>query len=114
MFANIDDFLKELNNLKHEFLPEPEIETIYKRTDKISLRVLVSSVYFIDIYVNVETNRYDFSLIKNNKRIFGYDNLGGWHYHPLNKQDDHIVATEPSLEQIFREIADIIRTNKQS
>lgn len=111
MFANIDDFLKELNNLKHEFLAEPEIETIYKRTGKISLRVLVSSVYFVDIYVNVGTNRYDFSLIKNNKRIFDYDNLGGWHYHPLNKQDDHIGTTEPSLEQIFHEIADIIKTN---
>lgn len=110
MYENIDDFIEELINLKHEYLPESEIETIYKRIDKASIRIIISTTLFIDIYANIENKRYDFSLIKENKRVFGYDNLERWHYHPLNKQDDHIVIDGPSLNHIFNEIADVVRS----
>ncbi len=108
MYENIDDFTEELKALSHEYLPESKIETIYKRTGKVSLRIIITTSFFIDVYANIESNRYDFSLIKDNQRILGYDNLESWHYHPLNKQDDHIVITEPSLNFIFNEIINVI------
>ncbi len=108
MYANINDFTEELKKLKHEYLPQSEIETIYKRIDKVSIRIIITPSIFIDVYANIENNRYDFSLIKDNQRILGYDNLESWHYHPLNKQDDHIVITEPSLNFIFNEITNVI------
>ncbi|BCB96534.1 hypothetical protein JZK55_14560 [Dissulfurispira thermophila] len=69
MFAEIEDFLNELKELTHKFLPDSEIEVVYKRIDKVSIRLLITRGLFIDVYANTETNRYDFSLIDNNIRI---------------------------------------------
>ena len=108
MFANIEDFLQELNTLKNEFFTDSEIAIAYKRIDKISLRIIITPVLFIDVYANTETKRYDFTLIKDNKRIFGYDNLKGWHYHPLNNPKAHIRCSVPSLKHILKEMIDVI------
>lgn len=110
MFAEIEDFLDELKELTHRFLPDSEIEIVYKRIDKISLRILIAKGLFIDVYANIETNRYDFSLIKNNKRIFGYDNLGSWHRHPVENPERHVDCEEQSLEFILKEIVALIKT----
>lgn len=111
MFADIDAFIEELQSLKQKLLPESEIEINYRRIDKISLRITIGSDLFIDIYANTESNRYDFSLINSNSRIFGYDNLGGWHCHPLNKQAEHVPCKEPLLAEIMKEFADILRSS---
>lgn len=113
MFKDIDALIEELNSLKQNLLSESEIETIYKRIDKISLRLIISHDLFVDIYANTENSRYDFSLIKNTTRIFGYVNLGGWHYHPLNKEADHIPCNEPSLHEILKETAGLVRRFKE-
>ena len=108
MFANIEDFLQELNTLKQELLPASKIEIVYRRVGKVSLRIFINKALFIDVYSNTDTARYDFSLIKDRKRIFGYDNLGGWHYHPLGKPDEHIRCKRPSLKYILKEIAALV------
>jgi len=110
VFTNIEDFLKELYSLHHELLSGYRIDIVYKRIDKISLRISITATFFIDIYANTDTKRYDFSLIKDNKRIFGYDNLGGWHYHPLDKPDVHIECKKPSLRHILKEITAVINS----
>ena len=111
MFASVEDILQELSRLKYELLPESEIEIVYKRIDRVSIRVVLSPILFIDIYANVKNGRYDFCLMKDNKRIFGCDNLGGWHRHTLNSPDKHIECKEPSsTEQILKEITVIIHT----
>ncbi len=46
MYANIDDFMEELKKLKHEYLPQSEIETIYKRIDKVSIRIIITTSIF--------------------------------------------------------------------
>ncbi len=104
MFAEFDDFIRELTETIQKLLPELEVEIVYKRIDKVSLRIIKTQSLFIDIYANTETNRYDFSLIKDTERIFGYDNLGGWHYHPMKNPEQHIKCNEPSLMNILKEI----------
>jgi hypothetical protein len=108
MFAEIEAFLNELKELTHKFLPDSEIEVVYKRMDKVSIRILITRGLFIDVYANTETNRYDFSLIDNNIRIFGYDNLGGWHCHPFENPEIHIDCKVSSLESILEEIITVI------
>jgi hypothetical protein len=53
-------------------------------------------------------DRTDFALIKNGKRIFGCDNLGGWHIHPLRNPDEHESCKEPEIEDIFKKVKNII------
>lgn len=108
MFADIDSFYHEFLSLKNKFFPTSEIDLIYKRIDKASLRIKISTILFIDVYANTATRRYDFSVIKDRKRIFGFDNLEGWHFHSFNAPDDHINCTEPSLQHIFQELNKVI------
>lgn len=74
----------------------------------VSLRLIISSYLFVDIYYNTQTKRFDFSLIQETSRIFGYDNLKTWHYHPLRSPQEHIECAEPSLEQIVVETSSIV------
>jgi len=110
MSADIEDFIQEITELSQHLLSASEIEITYKLIDKASLRIIINADTFIDVYANIENGRYDFSLIKDSKRIFGYDNLGNWHCHPLQGPDMHVVCAEPSVEKVFKEIADIINS----
>ena len=55
----------------------------------INLRVPLVIGGFVDVYYNEETGTTAYALIKRNKRIFGADNTGGWHRHPMNDPDQH-------------------------
>ena len=46
---------------------------------------------FLQIYFNKLTGTTAFALVEKDKRIWGidYDNMRGWHYHPLENPDNH-------------------------
>lgn len=69
---------------------------------------------FIDIFYNPKNDRTDFALIHNTQRIFGYDNLGGWHRHPAESPESHISCDEPPLEQVFQEMKEVFSTLSQN
>jgi hypothetical protein len=50
---------------------------------------------------STQTVRLDFTTIKDDQRIFGYDNAGGWHYHPVENPDSHEPCPKPTLGEIF-------------
>ena len=58
---------------------------------------------FIDVFFNSRNQRVDLSVIQGGQRIFGYDNLGGWHRHPRSAPEQHEACTQPSLETFLRE-----------
>lgn len=60
-----------------------------------NIRVPVHSDKFIDTFFNEQTGRTAFALIKNNQRIFGADNTGGWHLHPFDDPQQHIPLNSP-------------------
>jgi hypothetical protein len=73
----------------------------------IKLRVDLSSGRFIDVFFNCRNGRTDLSVVEGERRIFGYDNLGGWHRHPVNAPDDHEPCDVPSLEQFLVEASQL-------
>jgi hypothetical protein len=56
---------------------------------------------FISIRYNARNGRMDFALISNNQRIFGYDNLKTWHYHPYEDPLSHVPCDPPSIDKIL-------------
>jgi hypothetical protein len=110
LFDTIDDFILELTLLKEKHIFNSQIKIIYKRLDKVSLRIIIINSLFIDIYYNQDNKRFDFSLINQGNRIFGYDNLQNWHFHPFNEPNKHISCEEPTLEQIFIETIAIVKS----
>mgnify|MGYP001208117450 CR=1 FL=1 len=60
-----------------------------------NIRVPVHSDAFIDAFYNEQTGRTAFALIRNNQRLFGADNTGGWHLHPFHDPQQHIPLSSP-------------------
>jgi hypothetical protein len=71
---------------------------------------------FIEVYYNDENRRQSYALVSKGERVFGCDNLFGWHYHPRENPEQHdFCQKEPPLEEIFtklNETVDVIRGSK--
>lgn len=101
MYPSLDKFEEELRRLSHHYFPTASIEHRDKRLNKLSLRIRLKADRFIDVYYNNQTHRLDFTVIENGQRIFGFDNAGGWHYHPVEAPDSHKPFPKPTLAEIF-------------
>ncbi len=87
---------------KYEFISDYELNI----DDNIIVksRIFLIDASFIEIYYNFENGKTSFSLIRNNKRIFGVDNLGFWHIHPFDNPKKHIKSKEIKLEDFLGKI----------
>jgi len=104
----IEDFRNSLiSAAKHNF-PDADITLSEKRKITIEARIKVSEGIFIEVYYNSLSDKKSFALIKNNQRIFGYDNYKYWHVHPRNGVTKHVPCEEPSIEKVFEDIKEII------
>ena len=70
----------------------------------VKSRIFLIDNSFIEVYYNYENVKTSFALIKNNKRIFGADNLGFWHIHPFNNPKKHVKSDEIKIEDFIKEI----------
>ncbi len=71
----------------------------------INLRVDLIVGGFIDVFFNQETGRVAFAFIKDDERIFGADNTGGWHIHPFNDPTQHVpLPLAMSFEEFVKQI----------
>lgn len=76
--------------------PICDIPVVWRiRPSSINLRVNITSGGFIDIFYNEQTGTTAFALIRENRRVFGADNTGGWHLHPFAQPDQHIPLPGP-------------------
>jgi hypothetical protein len=57
---------------------------------------------FIAVRYNARNERMDFALIRDGKRVFGYDNLKEWHCHPSADPSQHIPCAKPSVDQFLK------------
>lgn len=47
-------------------------------------------------------------MLDGDRRILGYDNLGGWHRHPPEDPHRHDDCEEPTLEAFLREAVNLV------
>jgi hypothetical protein len=84
-------------------LPSTTVQRVSRTIIAIKLRVDLDEHRFIDVFFNARNQRVDLAVIEHGERIFGYDNLGGWHRHPRDAPERHEACAEPSLETFIRE-----------
>ncbi|MFB6212654.1 MAG: hypothetical protein ABEI53_02445 [Candidatus Magasanikbacteria bacterium] len=63
---------------------------------------------FVDIYRNFQTGKTAYAWVVDGERIFGADNTGGWHIHPLQKPEEHQGSDRISLEEFFLRVSEKI------
>lgn len=71
-------------------------------------RVFLDKNYFLQVYFNVRTETTAFALIKEEKRKWGidFDSIRGWHLHPVENPDDHLVIEPKTIEEIIDHLAE--------
>ena len=67
----------------------------------ISLRVGVLPGGFVDVFYNEQTGTTAYALIRQDRRVLGADNTGGWHLHPYADPDGHLPLSEPMTFAAF-------------
>ncbi|MCB0255055.1 MAG: hypothetical protein KDI55_15140 [Anaerolineae bacterium] len=67
---------------------------IVRRTSatSINLRIEITVGGFLDVFYNQQTGTTAYAWVIGERRIFGVDNTGGWHVHPIEDpaQHDHL------------------------
>ena len=89
--------------------PSATVERVMRTIIAIKLRVDLDENRFIDVFVNSRNHRVDLAVIESGRRVFGYDNLGGWHRHPPEAPDRHDPCAEPGLDAFVREAVRLAR-----
>ena len=79
----IDAFYHELSRWQNELFPTATVTITTHLAAYLKLNIEITADTFIAIRFNAENSRQDFALIHQHQRIFGYDNLRQWHYHPF-------------------------------
>lgn len=72
---------------------EPTIVVAGEETVKIRIDLLTDG--WIEAYYNQRTQTTAYVLIRDEKRIFGADNTGGWPIHPFNDPSRHDPISAP-------------------
>lgn len=90
--------LKGLSKL--DFVEKVDIQT---EVFVLKGRAILKKDRFLQIYFNELTSTMAFALVEKDKRIWGidYDNMRGWHYHPVETPDNHQSMDKKSIEEII-------------
>lgn len=79
----------------------------------VSLKALIKleREFSITVFFNASFSIRSFSLIHQNKRVFGVDcdNRIGWHIHPADDADNHVLTQERSTSDIIAMIILVYR-----
>jgi len=105
--TRIEGHFREIKKVAKKFFPGAVVELAYFRIIQFSTRIIIAQDLFVDIYYNAENERQDYALIRKGGRVCGYDNLSGWHYHPAENPEKHILCKEPSLESVFKKFKEL-------
>lgn len=107
------DVSQFLLSLLHSLSKLDFVKNVDLRTEAFLLkgRVTLEKDRFLQIYFNEETGTTAFALIEENKRIWGidYDNIKGWHLHPIENPESHIDISEISVEEIIKALSDALK-----
>jgi hypothetical protein len=106
---NAFEFLKLVIDVCVNYSFITSVEILLLDEPILKVRAIVNENIFVNVFYNASTRKYSYALIKDGKRIFGYDNLKGWHKHPFEDPNNHLKCDEPTLEDIFKEVEKIFK-----
>jgi len=91
---------------------EPRIEIV--RHTRVTIRFDLNDVTVVALFFREETERVDYALIVSDQRVFGIDNLDGWHIHPLGNPEAHESCDEMTPLEAIRRLREASDTLNKS
>lgn len=104
---NVDDFLSDINSSVEKHFSKYRFEILLNTPRSLKANIHIAENLFIAVRYNARNERMDFALIHNKQRIFGYDNLKEWHYHPVENPEGHIPCEKPSIDEVISKIKEV-------
>lgn len=86
---SIQDVLGEIQRDTKRIFPDARLIILEELSFYLKVRIVLGENIFIEIRINIKGKRVSYVLVERNKRIAGFDNLGGWHVHPCRNPDRH-------------------------
>ncbi len=105
----------DVNQFLHQVLEELSklsfVENVDFHTEAFILKgkVFLSLTQYLQIYFNSRTGTIAFSLIEKERRMWGidFDYQRGWHLHPRENPDDHIIIGPKTIKEIIADFAEV-------
>ncbi len=105
------DISQFLNELLEAISPLDLVEKIDISTEVFILkgRIILKNDLYLQVYYNEKTGTTAYALIKNKSRIWGidFDNLRGWHLHPIDDPNSHQEIPPKSIKETINELVKI-------
>lgn len=69
---------------------------------------------FLAFYYNQITGTEAFALVRNEQRIWGidYDSLRGWHEHPFNRPEEHVIIETQTTASVIQRLKELISVSE--
>ena len=72
----------------------------------LKTRIFLTIPAFIDVYYNPTNGICSYTLVQDNRRIYGADNVFiGWHIHPFKDPSDHRLCDEVEFDDFLKTVA---------
>ena len=105
------DINQFLLSLLHTLSTLEFVEKVDFQTEVFILkgRAILKKNRFLQVYFNELTGTTAFALVEQEKRIWGidFDNMRGWHLHPLENPEGHYNIAPKSIEEIVKALAEV-------
>lgn len=100
----LHQLLEELSRL--HFVKNVDLNT---EVFVIKGRVLLENNFFLQVYFNASTETTAFALIEEEKRKWGidFDSIRGWHLHPVENPDEHLIIEPKTIKEIIAHLAEV-------
>ena len=73
-------------------------------------RLEVGTGLFLNVFLNLDKNKFAFALLQYQQRIWGIDrdNIRGWHRHPLHETEKHEAISPKTISEIITELKQVL------
>lgn len=107
---SVESFIEEIRAAKEKCFPGSDIRYTIRTPKSLKANIPIGHGLFIAIRYNARNGRTDIAVVHMDKRIFGYDNLKQWHFHPVNDPNCHVPCDEPSIDEVFLKMKDVFES----
>ncbi len=98
------EFFEDITKTANQFFFVVDFNVIIEDGIIVRGKVLLKNGLFVEVYFNEENQKTSFALLKGGERIFGVDNLGGWHVHLFENPASHQRCGECSFKEFLIKI----------
>jgi len=104
----ISEFVAELETSVAKYFSSFRFIVLLQTSNSYKAHIILSEDGLISARYNARNERTDLALIHNQQRIFGYDNLKLWHFHPYSDPSQHIACSKPTIDQVIAEMKAVV------